>query len=494
MRLNRASISLLLLLLSLLGPSALAGQMPGTRAARQIDAFLTRAASLNQFNGVALVAQKGRIVYEKAFGMANMEWSVPNTAESRFEIASMTKPMTAIAVMQLVEEGKVRLDGHVTDYLPFYPKEAGDRITVDQLLTHTSGLQQDIAFADDPQSAALAALINTDALSNDSLVKLIARRPLRFQPGTDYGYSSDAYAVLGAIVEHVTGVPYWQALKQRVLARAGMSETGVALANAIIPKRAYGYAQTFAGYESAPHIGVSPAGGLYSTARDLYRFDRALYGDGLIKQATKDRLFATRSVITAYGWKTAEEVRVDGTRRKVLRTTGGLPGFQALMVRVPSEDRVIILLSNTRDLVWRFDDFAVAIDHILDGENHTRPRQSVAEALAERVRQGSSGAALRDLFQRMRGDTANYSVDEAEMNRFGYYVLYTLRAPRDAVQVFQMNVAAFPQSANVYDSLGEAYLAAGDTAQAIVNYRKSLALNPQNTNATAILKRLQPVP
>jgi tetratricopeptide (TPR) repeat protein len=219
-----------------------------------------------------------------------------------------------------------------------------------------------------------------------------------------------------------------------------------------------------------------------------------LYGDALVNQSSKERLFATRSVATAYGWKTSEEVRPDGTHRKILRTTGGLPGFQALMVRIPSEDRVIIFLSNTRDLVWRFDDFAVAINHILDGEAYSPPRRSVAEALAEQIRGKSRGQQLRDQFLRMRGDTANYSLDEAEMNRLGYYVLNTLKAPRDAVQVFEMNVTAFPQSANVYDSLGEAYLAVGDTAQAIANYRKSLTLDPRNSNAAAVLKRLQSAP
>jgi CubicO group peptidase (beta-lactamase class C family) len=127
-------------------------QRAPTDAAARIDTFLQRAATFHQFNGAALVADHGQIVYEKAFGLANMEWRVPNTTDTRFEIASMTKPMTAIAIMQLVEDGKVGLDGHVSEYLPFYPRETGDRITVNQLLNHTSGLQQDIAFADDPNN------------------------------------------------------------------------------------------------------------------------------------------------------------------------------------------------------------------------------------------------------------------------------------------------------------------------------------------------------
>jgi CubicO group peptidase (beta-lactamase class C family) len=182
--------------------SAASAQMP---AARAIDRFMTRAAEYGQFNGAIMVVDGGRIVYERAFGLANMELNAPNTTTTRFEIASMTKPMTAIAIMQLVEEGKVRLDGTIAEYLPWYPSESGKRISVEQLLAHTSGIRQDIAFDDPSPGAEVVAAINADLLSNDSLVTLIARRPLRFEPGSGYGYSSDAYAVLGAILEHVDG-------------------------------------------------------------------------------------------------------------------------------------------------------------------------------------------------------------------------------------------------------------------------------------------------
>ena len=456
-----------------------------------VDGFLSRAVAFGQFNGVVLIAQHGDVLYEKALGTANMEWDVPNAVDGRFEIASMTKAITAIAIMQLVEEGKIRLDGHVSEYVPFYPHETGDRITVDQLLSHTSGLQQDIAFADDPNNIPLIVpAVNADLLSNDSIVKLISLRPLRFPPGTGYGYSSDGYAVLGAVIEHVTGVPVWRALKTRVLDRAGMTDTGVSLLPPLLRKRAYGYAQTFAGYENASHIGVTPAGGLYSTARDLYRFDRALTTDTLVHSVSKQRLFATRSVVTAYGWKTSEELRPNGTRRQVLRTTGGLPGFENLMVRIPSEDRVIIFLSNTRHLVWRLDDFAVAINHILDGERYTAPKRSLAETIAAEISANSRAVDLRRLFVATRNDTVNYFLEEGGINRLGYFVLYTLRAPADALEIFALNTETFPQSANAYDSLGEAYLVSGDTTKAILNYRKSLALNPKNSNAEAVLKRL----
>jgi len=461
---------------------------PAVPAATLIDTFMKRAAQYGQFNGAILVIDRGRHVYERAFGEANREWHVPNTVNSRFEIASMTKPMTAIVIMQLVQEGKVRLTGKVSEYLPFYPAETGQRITVEQLLSHTSGLQEDIGFIDDP----IVAAVNADMLSNDSLVKLIAQRPLRFEPGTSYGYSSDAYAVLGAIIEHVTGRPYWDALRERVLERAGMSETGVSLLRPIVPRRAAGYAQTWDGYENAPHIGVTPAGGLYSTLRDIERFDRALHGDTLVNEESKQLLFAARSVITAYGWKTSDDTLPSGVTRRILRTTGGLPGFGAVMVRVPSQQRTIILLTNIRTLTWRLEDFAAGIGRILDGRPYSLPKRSAAEVLAAAVKAGVSADSIDRQFERMRTDTARYALLEAEVNRLGYHAMNSWRDLPRAIAIFQLNVRAFPKSGNVYDSLGEAYLALGDTVQARANYSRSLELDPNNTTAADILRRLGP--
>src|SRR5688500_18201540 len=322
---------------------AWAYRRPGEAAQAQpaplLDAFMKRAVEYGQFNGAILVIDRGQRVYERAFGEANIEWHVPNTVNTRFEIASMTKPMTAIAIMQLVQEGRLRLDGKVSEYLPYYPAETGQRISVEQLLNHTSGLQQDIGVIDDP----IVAAINADILSNDSLVKLISRRPLRFAPGTSYGYSSDGYAVLGASIEHVIGRAVWEVLRERVLQRAGMSETGVSVLRPIVPRRASGYAKTWDGYENEPCFEVTAAGGLYSTLGDIERFDRALYGDALVNEESKRLLFAARPVVTAYGWKTSEDTLRSGVTRPVLLTTGDLPGFCAVLVRLLSLHRMIII-------------------------------------------------------------------------------------------------------------------------------------------------------
>lgn len=460
-----------------------------TKAAK-IDKMMKLYHGYGQFSGVVLVSERGQVIYERAFGQANLEWGISNTLDTKFEIASMTKPMTALIIMQLVDEGKVRLDGKVSDYVPYYPRETGTKITVDQLLNHTSGLQQDIGFSDNPNDVPpIIAKINADLLSNDELVKLIAARPLRFEPGTAYGYSSDGYAVLGAIIEHVTGNSYWQALSQRILRPAGMTDTVPALLTPLVPKRALGYRQGFSGIENAMHIGATPAGGLYSTARDMHRWERALYGNSLASVRSKSILFALRKVITAYGWKTTEEEWA-GKKRKVLRTTGGLPGFVNLLLRVPEEERVIILLSNTRGGVYRLDNIAAAVNRILDGVPYEKPKRSIAETLAPIIEHSGVTAGLKQL-QQMQARPSEYLLTESEINSLGYYFLHTRKAVDPAIAVFGINVEAFPTSANVYDSLGEAYMEKGEKQLAIRNYQRSLELNPQNTNAVEMLKKLR---
>jgi CubicO group peptidase (beta-lactamase class C family) len=456
---------------------------------KTIHELIARYHQYGQFDGVILVAQRDNILYERAFGQANLEWGVPNTIDTKFEIASMTKPMTAILIMQLVEQGKVRLDGKVSDYVPYYPHETGAKITVDQLLNHTSGLQQDIAFPENSNDVPpIVAKINADLLSNDELVKLIAARPLRFEPGAGYGYSSDGYAVLGAIIEHVTGKPYWRVLKERILQPAGMTNTVPALLIPLVLKRASGYRKSFAGVENAPHIGATPAGGLYSTLHDMYQWERALYGTSLVSRQSKDVLFSVRKVITAYGWKTAEEEWA-GKRHTVLRTTGGLPGFANLLLRVPDQERVIILLSNVRGSVYRLDEIAGAINRILDGAPYEMPKRSIAEALLPIIERSGVDAALAQ-FEKMRQRPAEYSLSETEMNSLGYYLLNTRSEVKAALAVFRLTAEAFPNSANAHDSLGEAYLRSGNQEEAARSYRRSLELDPNNGNARDVLRKL----
>jgi CubicO group peptidase (beta-lactamase class C family) len=467
-------------------PSPTAPTAADPRSA-SVAALVSAYHDAGQFDGVVLVADGGRIIYRGAFGLANREWNIPNTLDSRFEIASMTKPMTAIAVLQLVDENKLRLDAAVADYIPYFRAAPGAKITIEQLLAHTSGLQQDIAFVENGDDPGVAARINADELSLDEIVKLIAARPLRFPPGTDYAYSSDGYAVLGAVIERLTGKSYADAIDERVLRKAGMTSTVPALLTPLVPQRVTGYQQTWATVKNAPHIGASPAGGFYSTVGDLYAWERALAGDALLSPKMKQLVFAKRDVITAYGWKTREEHR-RGRDELIVRTTGGLPGFVHVLERIPDEDRVVIALCNIRGPVYYLDKLVTGIHAALDGAKPEPPRRSAAIAAAANL--GGGAGAIRGELDRMAADPDHFYVDETEINSLGYHVLLARKDPPVAVAILAFNAARFPSSVNVYDSLGEAELAAGDRDAAIGHYRKVLELDPQNVNAKKVLDGL----
>jgi tetratricopeptide (TPR) repeat protein len=162
------------------------------------------------------------------------------------------------------------------------------------------------------------------------------------------------------------------------------------------------------------------------------------------------------------------------------------------MVRVPALQRTIIMLTNIRTMTWRLEDFAASIGRILDGEPYSLPKRSVAEALASDVKDRASPELIEQHFEQMRADTVRYALLEAELNRLGYHALNSWRDVPRAIEVFRLNVRAFPESGNVYDSLGEAFLAQGDTVRARDNYRRSLELDPNNSNAADILGRIGP--
>ena len=464
---------------------------PADPRAAGVAALVSEYHRVGQFDGVVLVAEAGHVIFRGAFGLANREWNIPHTMDSRFEIASMTKPITAIAILQLVDEGALRLDASVGDYIPYFRDAPGAKITIEQLLVHRSGLQQDIAFPNDPAGAAVAARINADQLSLDDMVKLIAARPLRFPPGTDFGYSSDGYAVLGEVIERVTHKSYADAIDERVLRKAGMTATVPALLAPLVPHRVIGYQQTWDAIENGAHIGPSPAGGYYATADDLFAWERALARGALLSPRMMQLVFAPRDAITAYGWKTREETR-HGHKELIVRTTGGLPGFVHVLERIPAEDRVVIVMCNVRAPVYYLDRLVVGIHAVLDGDKPVPPRRSVAMEAAQLLGRGAD--AIRRELERMGSDATHFYVDEGEINLLGYHALLKRHDPPTAIAVLAFNARQFPASINVYDSLGEAELDAGDKDAAIRDYRKVLELDPKNVNAKKVLEHIGVAP
>jgi CubicO group peptidase (beta-lactamase class C family) len=267
--------------------------------AAKIQEVLALAHKYRQFNGSALVAENGKVVYKSAFGLANMEWNVPNTPDTRFRLGSITKQFTATLIMQLVEQGKIKLDAKISDYLPDYRKDIGQKITIHQLLTHTSGIP---SYTGQP---GFFENVSRNPYKVDDFVKKYASGDLEFEPGSKFSYNNSGYFLLGAIIEHVTGKPYEQVLKENIFDPIGMKNTGYDHHDTIIPKRATGYSKTPDGYTNSLYLDMSipyAAGSMYSTVDDLYLWDQALYTDKILTAQSKALMYKPFLENYAYGW------------------------------------------------------------------------------------------------------------------------------------------------------------------------------------------------
>src|SRR5260370_30236552 len=165
----------------------------------RIDALISAYNKLRQFNGSALVAEKGSVILEKGYGLANMEWQIPNTPDTKFRVGSITKQFSSMVVMQLVSEGKIKLDEKITTYLPDYRKDTGDKVTVRNLLTHTSGI---------PSYTSIPGFFQNqsrDPYTVADFVKKYTMGDLEFEPGSKFSYDNSGYFLLCAIIERVSG-------------------------------------------------------------------------------------------------------------------------------------------------------------------------------------------------------------------------------------------------------------------------------------------------
>ena len=456
--------------------------------AAKIEQLMSLYDKYGQFNGAVLVADNSRVISKKGFGLANMEWSIPNTPGTKFRLGSITKQFTATLILQLVEQGKIKLDGKLSDYLPDYRKDTGAKVTIHNLLSHTSGV---------PSYTSLPGFfsnVSRNPFAVDDFIKKYASGDLEFEPGTKFVYSNSGYFLLGAIIEKVTGKPYEQILKQNIFDPLGMKDSGYDHWETILSKRAIGYTQTPRGYETAPYLDMSipyAAGSLYSTVEDLYLWDQALYGEKILSAKSKELMFRPNLNNYGYGFVMTKATLAPPTKLAVpvIQHNGGINGFSTTIVRMVDDKRLIVLLDNAEHGQY-LDKIALGLMSILYDQPYDSPKRSIAETLMKTVLQKDVAAAVKQYRELKAGSTAGeYDFGEMELNTLGYRLLQTKKVA-EAIEIFKLNVEVYPQSSNVYDSLGESYKVHGDKELAITNYKKSLELNPKNTNATAKLAAL----
>jgi len=258
--------------------------------AQEIDAYIKPFADANQFWGVVLVAQDGKIVYEKAFGLANADFKIPNQPNTRFGIASITKPMTGVILSRLIEEKKIAPEDKLSKYIPDFPD--GDKITIQMLRTHRSGIQHRVMKPEE----------ETLPYTSAEFVEKVKLSKLAFEPGTQRLYSSGGYAVLARVLEIASGKPYAQLLQEYVFNPAEMRDSVDFNSEIIIERRSQDYMLDAKGVVNAPLKDYSflvGAGSVFSTAKDVYKFGEAVL-DGKYGEAAKTNA-VTNNEIAASG-------------------------------------------------------------------------------------------------------------------------------------------------------------------------------------------------
>lgn len=310
-----------------------------------LDRYMQAEANVDEFTGTILVSQKGKIVYEKAFGFADREWHTPNTIQSKFEIGSLTKQFTAAAILQLAEEGKLTLDDKLSKYIPGFSR--GDSITIAMLLNHTSGLRD---YETDSQLAILAEsqlLTNNTRYLNDSLVNYFKKNPYDFPAGTQWKYSNTGYFLLGYVIEKITGQSYSAYVLQNVIQKAGLKNTLVNNWDSIVSYRAKGYVRTQEGWKNARHLSMEipfSAGNMMSTVEDLYQWNNALFSGKVISEKMIQKMITANLGNYGYG------LFIDSFQHHLrIQHSGGIDGFSAYVARFPKEEIVVIGLSNNQN-------------------------------------------------------------------------------------------------------------------------------------------------
>lgn len=349
--------------------------------ADRIDKYMHAKVEFNNFSGAILVARNDSIILEKGYGLADREWNVPNTADTKFRIASNTKQFTAASILQLQEQGKLSLNDTLGKY--FHGFEYGSMVTIHMLLTHSSGIQDYYRYE---PFLTLKPL----SISKDSMLALFARQLFDFLPGKDISYSNAGYFLLGLIIEKVSGQSYEDYLTQHIFKIAKMESTGIDRFDTILPKRAKGYQNSSNAFDDNYRMGsLFAVGSIYSTVEDIYKFEKALEGTSILSEASKKKMF------TQYGYGIAEEKKKEDPANTIpqpidpiwyhlgygcwtdtfyfhqrIFTRGGTSGYHSTFYRFINDNVCVIVLENNEESP---DRVAEPLSAILFGADFTTP-------------------------------------------------------------------------------------------------------------------------
>ena len=474
---------LLTLCLWLLFPSLLYSQTTPTpeNVVRLTEAHLAKLVRSDQFSGVVLIAKDGKPLFRKAYGFANLADRIPNREDTKFNMASMGKMFTGVAILQLTESGRLSLDDKVGKYLPDYPNSVvRDSVTIRQLLTHTAGLGN---FWDEH-----AKLAKERFKSVSDYLPLFVNQSLLYTPGTSFVYSNSGYMVLGLILEQVTGQSYFDYVKEHIYKPAGMTNTDAYELDYVVPNLATGYTRSIerpGQWMNNSYVNVvkgGPAGGSFSTADDLLSFANALMQFKLLSREKTADLTAGKVPYgnRRYAYGFTEEI---ANGHRIIGHGGGHIGIADELMIFPDLGYTVVILTNGDvDNFWDIQAFIKRqlIGSTPDIESYNFTKNAVETTV---------GAGYESGIAALRNNPNKVAVRSGLIDQSGHRLLAEGKYDK-AIAVFRLNLFAHPEVASVYESLADAYSRTGNKTQAIENYKKYLAMEPNDTETAEKLKKL----
>ena len=457
----------------------------------QAETLLRREMRERRIPGLQVaVVREGKIALLRSFGVADIEHSVRVTDKTIFPINSCTKAFTGVALMQLVEEGKIELSAPVSAYLDGLPAPWRP-VTVRQLLTHVSGLPNILNILD----RNTGKLLGND--TEDSAWTKVQAMPMEFRPGERFSYNQTNYILLGKIIDKYSGEPFTRFFSRRQFQVAGMPGTVFGDYRDVILNLSpsYRYVRnidgqalgedklTFAYAEFPPFRRT--ASGLNSTAEDIAHWLIALQRGRLLKTGealetlwTAGRYNDGSPTQWALGWVTKPR----GRHSAVIATGGGRAAFFVY----PEDNLAVVVLTNLAGAYP--EEF---IDELAGLYEPEIAASDPVTALRIQLRKRGFESAI-EVYEELKKKSSGFRPSETDLNDWAYRMLNGVGKKKEALEIFKLNVFLYPESANVYDSIAEAYEANGERESAIRNYRRSLELDPNNRNAVQHLKKLDP--
>ena len=415
----------------------------------KINQLISAYAENGQFNGTILVKKGENIVYKNAFGLANREWNIPNTIDSKFQIGSIGKSITAFMTLILVNDGLIDLNATINDYIPDYSGPANNKATIHQMLTHTSGI---------PNHGAIPNLSKKRVrwiYDTDQYLELIEDIKLKFEPGKSFQYSGIAYNLLAIICEKVTNKDFADLLKERLFIPLEMKDTKHDKNLDIDTKRADGYEyHLLEGYLHPSYIEmciVKGSGGILSTVEDLAKFNNECFNEQkLLSKDLYQKMFTPFIKdwqYYGYGWWIADRI-IDSDTLTLISHGGSIDGYKAYSTRIVEDSIDILLFQNNyyrTELGVKFN-YAITneIIDILYGKEHSLPKKSIAKKIGFII--GYEGMEKAIATYAKLKENHNYYINEEEFNFLAWELYEDYGLIDDAFSIYNLAISEYPNS------------------------------------------------